>query len=120
MEAWMHYDQMLYDVLQQPGAYPYPFGSRNLQWLYDVSDERLRRLPLPRLRDQAVSVDEVFAEWKGRYIALWHVIEHQGLTPYLDAEVTRVARSLRLIQTQQRRLRAFLDEAPQPRQPGRN
>jgi hypothetical protein len=40
--------------------------------------------------DQAVSVDEVFAQWKGQYFALWHVIEHQGLTPYLDQELSQV------------------------------
>ena len=120
MEAWMHYDRMLPDVFQQLGAYPFPFGSANLRGLSDMSDERLRRLPLPRLRDQAVSVDMVFEQWKGRYLALWHVIEHAGLTAYLDAELSQVARSLRRIQTQQRRLRALLEEAPQPRQVERN
>ena len=116
----MHYGRMLPDVFQQPGAYPYPFGSRTVGWLYEVSDADLRRLSLPRLRDQAVSVDRVFAEWKGRYLALWHVIEHQGMTPSLDAELSQVARSLRRIQTQQRRLRALLEEARQPRQVERN
>jgi hypothetical protein len=85
-----------------------------------MSDARLRRLPLPRLRDQAVSVDEVFAQFKGQYMALWHVIEHQGLTPYLDEAISQVARALRRIQGQQRRLRALLKEAPQPRQVWRN
>jgi hypothetical protein len=47
MEAWMHFDAMLYDVFQQPGAYPYPFGSASLGWLYEVSDEELRRFPYP-------------------------------------------------------------------------
>jgi hypothetical protein len=50
-----------------------------------MSDAELRRLPYPRLRDQAVSVDMVFAEWKGRYLALHTVVEHQGMTPYLDS-----------------------------------
>jgi hypothetical protein len=27
MEAWMHFDRVLSDLFQQPGAYPYPFGS---------------------------------------------------------------------------------------------
>ncbi len=76
--------------------------------------------PIPISRDQAVSVDEVFGQFKGQYWALWHVIEHQGLTPYLDQEISKVARSLRRIQEQQRRLRALLDAAPQPRQDGRN
>jgi hypothetical protein len=120
MEAWMHFDAMLYDVFQQLGAYPYPFGSNDLNWLYEASDERLRRLPSPRLRDQAVSVDAVFAEFKGEYWALWHVAERQGLTPYLDEAISTAARSLRRIQGQQRRLRALLKEAPQPRQVWRN
>lgn len=120
MEAWMHFDAMLYDVFQQPGAYPYPFGSDNLFGLYEMSDDQLRRLSWGRLRDQAVSVDAVFAELKGEYLALWHTIQHEGLTPYLDAELARRAHALRRIQTQQRRLRALLDAAPQPRQGGRN
>ena len=93
-----------------------PFGSTTLGWLYEVADADLRRLSLPRLRDQAVSVDAVFAEWKGRYLALWYVAERQGLTPALDEEITRTAHTLRRIQVQQRRLRALLLEAPQPRQ----
>lgn len=120
MEDWMHYDRMLPEVFQQRGAYPFPFGSSTLGWLQEMSEARLRRLPLPRLRDQAVSVEMVFAEWKGRYLALWHVIEHQGMTPYLDAELSQVARSLRRIQEQQWRLRALLQEAPQPHQVERN
>ena len=116
----MHFEAMLPDVFQQPGAYPYPFGSDNLNWLYKASDAQVRRLSLPRLRDQAVAVDAVFAEWKGRYWALWHVAVHQGLTPYLEEEISNTARSLRAIQTQQRRLRALLKEAPQPRQVERN
>jgi hypothetical protein len=120
MEAWMHFDRMLSEVFQQMGAYNYPFGSDNLQSLYDMSDAVLRRLSLPRLRDQAVSVDEVFAQWKGRYLALWHVIEHQGMTVYLDEELSKAAHALRRIQVQQRRLRALLDTARQPRQVERN
>jgi hypothetical protein len=38
MESWMQYDEMLHDVFQQPGAYPYPFGSASLGVLYDMSD----------------------------------------------------------------------------------
>jgi hypothetical protein len=72
------------DIFQQPLAYPFPFGSASLGWLYGASDAGLARLPYPRLRDQAVSVDIVCAEWKGKYLALSAVIEHQGLTPYLD------------------------------------
>lgn len=120
MEAWMQYDQMLVDVFQQRGAYPFPFGSASLGWLYEASDEDLARLSLPRLRDQAVSVDAVFAEWKGRYLALSAVVKAQGMTAYLDTEISRVARSLRRMQVQQRRLRARLDAAPQPRQGARN
>ena len=120
MEDWMHFEAMLTDVFQQPGAYPYPFGSANLGWVQEASDAVLRRLSYGRLRDQAVSVDEVFAQCKGRYMALWNVIEHQGLTPYLDAELSQVAQSLRNIQVQQRRLRALLDAVRQPRQVERN
>ena len=96
MEAWMHYDRMLPDVFQQMGAYPYPFGSDSLGWLYEVSDEHLRRRPYPRLRDQAISVDQVFAEFKGEYLALWRVAELQGMTPYLDEEISKAAHALRL------------------------
>ena len=120
MEAWMHHDWMTPNVFQQRLAYPFPFGSAPLGWLADVSDEVLRRLPLPRLRDQAVSVDMVFEHFKGQYMALSHVIEKAGLTPSLDDEISQVARSLRRIQGQQRRLRALLQAAPQPRQVGRN
>jgi hypothetical protein len=120
MEDWMSFDRMLYDVFQKPGAYPYPFGSANLHWLSAMSDEALQRLSYPRLRDQAVSVDMVFAEWKGLYTAFSRVAEHQGMTPYLDEELANTARSLRRIQGQQRRLRALLKEAPQPRQVWRN
>jgi hypothetical protein len=120
MEDWMSYDRMLPEVFQQRGAYPCPFGSWCLGYLEAMSDEALRRLSLPRLRDQAVSVDLVFAEWKGRYTALWRVIEQQGMTPYLDAELSKAARALRRIQTQQRRLRALLQAASQPRQVERN
>jgi len=116
----MHYEAMLADVFQQPGAYSYPFGSTSVGALSAVSDAALRRLSLPRLRDQAVSVDQVFAEYKGQYLALHRVAEHQGMTPYLDEALTWVAHSLRRIQTQQRRLRALLDAAPQPRQVVRN
>jgi hypothetical protein len=75
MEAWMQYDAMRHAVFRQPGAYPYPFGSANLHWLYEVSDEVLRRRPMGRLRDQAVSVDEVFAEFRGQYVAHHRVID---------------------------------------------
>ena len=120
MEAWMHSEAMQQEVFRQPGAYPCPFGSLMMGWLYEVSDAELGRLSLPRLRDQAVSVDEVFAEWRGRYLALWEAAKAQGLTPYLDEQLTRTAQALRRLQTQQRRLRALLDAAPWPRQVGRN
>jgi hypothetical protein len=66
MEEWMKYDNMLTEVFQQPGAYPYPFGSVSLGHLEEMSDEQLRRVPWGRLRDQAVSVDAVFAYCKGQ------------------------------------------------------
>jgi hypothetical protein len=120
MEDWMHYERVRRDLFQQPGAYAFPFGSTRLGWLYEASDAELRRLSLPRLRDQAVSVDMVFEHFKGQYMALWRIAEHQGLTPYLDEQFTTATRSLRRIQGQQRRLRALLKEAPQPRQVWRN
>jgi hypothetical protein len=120
MEDWMHFDRMLHDVFQQPLPYAFPFGSASLSWLYEAFDATLRRLSYPRLRDQAVSVFGVFEEFKGRYWALWHVAEAQGLTPYLDQEIITTAHALRRIQMQGRRLRALLDAAPQPRQVVRN
>jgi len=39
MEDWMIYEKMLHDVFQQPGAYPYPFGSASLDWLYKATEE---------------------------------------------------------------------------------
>ena len=115
MDAWMHFEAMLHDVFQRRAAYPYPFGSSSLSDLSQMSDAALRRLPYPRLRDQAVSVDMAFEYFKGHYMALHSVIEHQGMTPYLDEELSKAARSLRRIQVQQRRLQALLQEAPQPR-----
>jgi hypothetical protein len=120
MDDWMHFDRMLPEVFQQPGAYPFPFGSASLGWLYEASEATLRRLSYPRLRDQAVSVDMVFEQFKGRYLALWDVAQAQGLTPYLAEDLARTAHALRRIQAQQRRLRALLEAARQPRQVGRN
>jgi hypothetical protein len=120
MEDWMHFDAMLYDVFQRPCAYPFPFGSANMGELAEMSDEALRRLPYPHLRDQAVSVFGVFEYFRGAYMALHGVMEHEGLTPYVDAHISATAHALRRIQVQQRRVRALLDAAPQPRQVGRN
>jgi hypothetical protein len=120
MEDWMCYDRVLADIFQQPGAYPYPFGSDNLHTLYEMSDEALRRLPYPRLRDQAVAVEEAFNQWKGRYCAFYDVARDRGMTPYLDGKIAETAQALRRIQVQQQRLRALLDAAPQPRQVVRN
>ena len=64
------------DLFQQLDAYPFPFGSTICSLSTTMSDEDLRSLPYPRLRDQAVSVDMVFAQWKGRYLAFWEVMEH--------------------------------------------
>ena len=36
MEDWMHYDRMLPEVFQQPGAYPYPFGSKPPQHILSL------------------------------------------------------------------------------------
>ena len=43
MEAWMHYDRMLPEVFQQPGAYPFPFGSEQS----GVALRGVRRGPAP-------------------------------------------------------------------------
>jgi hypothetical protein len=43
------------------------------------------------------------------------VVRTQGLTPYLEEEISRVARLLRHIQVQQRRVRSLLDALAQPR-----
>jgi hypothetical protein len=102
------------ELFQQPGAYPYPFGSACLAWLYEASDADLRGLPWPRLRDQAVAVDAVFAEYKGQYLAFRAVRNAQGLTPYLAEQLARTEATLRRIQVQQRRVRAILDAIPQP------
>jgi len=108
----MHYDRMLSDVFQQLCAYPFPFGSANMQWVADASDAELRRLSYPRLRDQAVSIFGVFEQCKGEYCALWRVAEHQGMTPYLAEEMAKKAHSLVWIQGLGRRVRALLDAAP--------
>ena len=51
---------------------------------------------------------------RGGTWALWHVTEAQGMTPYLDEELSKAApRSLRRIQAQQRRL-AGAPPGPKP------
>jgi hypothetical protein len=45
MEDWMVYDRMLSEVFQQPGAYPFPFGSTNMQALYRLSEGRAAHRP---------------------------------------------------------------------------
>jgi len=120
MEDWMHYDRMLREVFQQLCAYPFPFGSANMQWVADASDDTLRRLSWPRLRDQAVSIFGVFEQSKGEYCALWRVAQHQGMMPYLDEQLSQKARTLVWLQGLGRRVRALLEEAPQPREWGRN
>jgi len=89
-------------------------------WVYEASDAELRRLPWPRLRDQAVSVETVFEHWKGRYLELIDLVRVQGLTPHLDERISQAAQALRRIQGQQQRLRSLLDAAPQPRRVERN
>ena len=48
MDDWMRYERVLPELFQQPGTYPYPFGSTNLGHLQEMSEAELRRLPLPR------------------------------------------------------------------------
>jgi hypothetical protein len=102
------------ELFQQPGAYPYPFGSTCMADLYDMDDAALHRLPWPRLRDQAVAVDEVFAEWKGRYLVLLEAIRRVGPLPALLALQDETVAALCRIQGQQRRLRRLLDACKQP------
>jgi hypothetical protein len=64
------YDEVMYTIIQQRTAYPYPFGSDCLGYLYQQSDADLRRWSWRRLRDQAIAVDEVFAACKGSYLTL--------------------------------------------------
>ena len=72
-----------------------PFGSQCAAWLEAATTDQRRRLPLGRLRDQAVSLDEVFAEFRRRYLALTRVREVQGLSPALETEWHRVWQALR-------------------------
>ena len=85
--GWTDMDEraVFTDLFQQPGAYPYPFGSTDMATLYDLADADLARLPWPRLRDQAVAVDAVFEHWKGCYLALRGAIEKVGPLPALVA-----------------------------------
>jgi hypothetical protein len=103
------------ELFQQPGAYPYPFGSTSLGVLYELSDAELQRSRWPRLRDQAVAVDEVFAEYKGRYLAVRDLIRAEGARPALLAMQEHTVQVLRRIQGEQRRLRRLLDACKQPR-----
>ena len=103
------------EVIRQPPAYPFPFGSNPMGWLEAASDDDLRRLSWGRLRDQAVAVLEVVSEYKGRYLALYHCAEADGLTPYLSEQLELTEGALRRLQGHARRVRALLDAAPQPR-----
>src|SRR6516162_6347027 len=73
--------KLYYGIFAEPGAYPYPFGSECVGWLDTVDDAVLRGLPFGRLRDQAVAVDAVCAEWKGRYLELEACAKLGGWTP---------------------------------------
>jgi hypothetical protein len=115
----MTYDEMISTVFATPGAYTWPFGSTTLGEVDAMSDAQLRRLGWPRLRDQAVAVDEVFAEYKGRYLALSAVVDCCVGPKALD-ELARLEKTLVWIKGLQRRLRTLLCEAPQPRQVQRN
>jgi len=72
------------EIFWHPLAYPFPFGSNPMGWLDTASDADLRRWSWGQLRDQAVAVLEVWSEYKGRYLALYHCAEEGGLTPYLS------------------------------------
>ena len=115
--GWTDMDEraVFTDLFQQPGAYPYPFGSTDMATLYDLADADLARLPWPRLRDQAVAVDAVFEHWKGCYLALRGAIEKVGPLPALVALQDETVHALCRIQGQQRRVRRLLDTCTQPR-----
>ena len=115
MENWMQYEMMLVNVFQQPPAYPYPAGSCSVGALAEMTDEELQRLPVPRLRDQAFSVEVVFGQYYGRYMELKMLVEQGGRTPYLDRRLADVCHTLLRLQREQRRLRPLLDAVRQPR-----
>jgi hypothetical protein len=109
------YHAVLRDLLNQPDAYPYPFGSGAVGWLQAVTDADLTTWSWPEVRDQAVALDAVFAEWKGRYLALHEVRRVLGPVPVLTAMLDATEAALRRLHVQRQRLRRFLDACPQPR-----
>jgi hypothetical protein len=109
------YDEVLVTLFQQRTAYPYPFGSWNLGYLYEQSDAELRTWSWGCLRDQAVSVDEVFAEFKGRYLALIEARRLLGSHPVFTEQIAQALAALHRIHVEKQRLRRLLDTCPQPR-----
>ena len=114
------YERVLVEVFQQPTAYPFPFGSANMGWLFEASEADLRRLTYGRLRDQAVALDEVFARYGGSYGALYRCARADGLTPYLSEHLEGDERTLRRLLVQKQRLRPILVGYGQPRRLGYN
>jgi hypothetical protein len=107
--------KLYYGIFAEPGAYPYPFGSECVGWLDTVDDAVLRGLPFGRLRDQAVAVDAVCAEWKGRYLELEACAKLGGWTPQFVERRAAIVATLRRLQDRQRRLRPIRDAYRQPR-----
>jgi hypothetical protein len=109
------YDEVMYTIIQQRTAYPYPFGSDCLGYLYQQSDADLRRWSWGRLRDQAIAVDEVFAVYKGSYLTLLDTRRRLGDHPAITEQISETVAAMRRITTQKQRLRRLLDAYPQPR-----
>jgi hypothetical protein len=114
------YERVLVEVFQQPPAYPFPFGSASMGWLFEASEADLRRLTYGRLRDQAVALDEVVARYSGSYGALYRCARADGLTPYLSEHLEGDERTLRRLLVQKQRLRPILVGYGQPRRLGYN
>ena len=112
IEAWLSGPRVI--------AYPFPFGSRCLGDLAEIPDEELRGWPIGHLRDQAVAVDMVWYEWRGRLLMLRDLARMLPECPALQAAVTRILGSLERIEIQQRRLGAILRDYRQPRQAHQN
>ena len=79
------------------------------------SEAELRTWAWPRLRDQAVAVLEVLERTKGRYEGLAWAIEHGACTDAHAQELERTRQVCLWLVGLGRRVRAILDEAPQPR-----
>jgi len=53
------------EAVRRALASPFPAGSAHIGWLCDATEPQLDALSVLRLRDQAISLDLVEAEWGG-------------------------------------------------------